>query len=144
MEGAGGEPLGEPPATPSRTRRRSKLSSPTVDDAVDRARLREMVKRPDGERIPDEVIDQLLAGAETEQEIAGPGGLLAQLTKRLVERAMEVELTDVGPAAYGQVAGLRLSARWRRRGVSVSVCDRLCCRGAGPTTISTSETPTLA
>jgi putative transposase len=53
-----------------------------------------MVKRPDGERIPDGVIDQLLAGAETEQEIAGPGGLLAALTKRLVERAMEVELTD--------------------------------------------------
>ena len=42
----------------------------------------------------DEVIDQLLAGARTEEEIAGPGGLLAQLTKRLVERAMEVELTD--------------------------------------------------
>jgi putative transposase len=93
-EGAGGEPLGEPAATPSRTRRRSRLSNDAVDDAVDRARLREMVKRPDGERIPDEVIDQLLAGASTEQEIAGPGGLLASLTKRLVERAMEVELTD--------------------------------------------------
>ena len=93
-EGAGGEPLGEPPATPSRARRRSKLSSPTVDDAVERARLREMVKRPDGERISDEVIDQLLAGAQSEQEIAGPGGLLAQLTRRLVQRAMEVELTD--------------------------------------------------
>ena len=53
-----------------------------------------MVKRGDGERIPDEVIDQLLAGARTEEEIVGPGGLLAQLTKRLVERAMEVELTD--------------------------------------------------
>jgi putative transposase len=53
-----------------------------------------MVQRPDGERIPDEVIDQLLAGASSEQEIAGPGGLLAALTKRLVERAMEVELTD--------------------------------------------------
>jgi len=66
-----------------------------VDGAVDRARLLgQMVKRADGERIPDEVIDQLLAGAETEQEIAGPGGLLARLTKRLVERAMEVELTD--------------------------------------------------
>jgi len=35
-----------------------------------------------------------LAGASSEEEIAGPGGLLAQLTKRLVERAMEVELTD--------------------------------------------------
>ena len=53
-----------------------------------------MLERPDGERISDEVIDQLLAGARTEAEIAGPGGLLAQLTKRLVERAMEVELTD--------------------------------------------------
>jgi putative transposase len=53
-----------------------------------------MVSGPDGERIPDEVIDQLLAGARTEEEIAGPDGLLAQLTKRLIERAMEVELTD--------------------------------------------------
>jgi hypothetical protein len=72
--GAGGEPLGEPPATRPRTERRSELSSAAVDDAVDHARLREMVKRPDGERIPDAVIDQLLAGAGTEQEIAGPGG----------------------------------------------------------------------
>ena len=53
-----------------------------------------MVKRADGERIPDAVIDQLLAGASSEEEIAGPGGLLAQLTKRLVECVMEVELTD--------------------------------------------------
>jgi putative transposase len=94
----GGEPaaspLGEPPATPPRARRRSELGSEAVDDAVQRARLREMARRPDGEQISDEVIDQLLAGARSEQEIAGPGGLLAQLTKRLVERAMEVELTD--------------------------------------------------
>jgi len=46
------------------------------------------------ELLPDEVIDGLLAGARTEQEVVGPGGLLGQLTKRLVERAMEVELTD--------------------------------------------------
>jgi putative transposase len=44
--------------------------------------------------LPDEVIDELLAGARTEEEITGPGGLLSQLTKRLVERALEVELTD--------------------------------------------------
>jgi putative transposase len=44
--------------------------------------------------LPNEVIDELLAGARTEEEIAGPGGLLSQLTKRLVERAMEVELID--------------------------------------------------
>src|SRR5271155_4924316 len=44
--------------------------------------------------LPDGLIDELLAGARTEEEIAGPGGLLGQLTKRLLERAMEVELTD--------------------------------------------------
>jgi putative transposase len=44
--------------------------------------------------LPDELIDELLAGARTEEEITGSGGLLSQLTKRLVERAMEVELTD--------------------------------------------------
>jgi len=46
------------------------------------------------ELLPDAVIDELLAGARTEEEITGHGGLLGQLTKRMVERAMEVELTD--------------------------------------------------
>jgi putative transposase len=44
--------------------------------------------------LPDELLDELLAGARTEEEITGSGGLLSQLTKRLVERALEVELTD--------------------------------------------------
>ena len=88
LYGAGGEPLGEPPAPPLEGREPRGLDRERVDDAVDRARLRGMVEQPGGERISDEVIDQLLAGARTEDEIAGPGGLLAQLTKRLVERAM--------------------------------------------------------
>jgi len=46
------------------------------------------------DRLADEVIDELLAGARTEEEIVGPGGVLAQLTKRLVERAMAAELTE--------------------------------------------------
>jgi putative transposase len=45
-------------------------------------------------KLPDQLVDELLAGARTEEEIVGPGGLLSQLTKRLVERALEVELTD--------------------------------------------------
>ena len=45
-------------------------------------------------QLPDEVVDQLLAGARSEEEIVGPGGLLSQLTQRLVERALEVEITD--------------------------------------------------
>ena len=72
--GAGGEPLGETQATPS------EILSDMPDD------LRG--------KLPDDVVDELLAGARTEEEIVGPGGLLSQLTKRLVERALEVEITD--------------------------------------------------
>jgi putative transposase len=43
---------------------------------------------------PDELLDELLAGARTEEEISGPGGLFLRLTKRLVERALEVESSD--------------------------------------------------
>ena len=50
--------------------------------------------RPVRELLPDELVDELLVGAKTEEEIVGPGGLLSQLTKRLVERALEVELTE--------------------------------------------------
>jgi putative transposase len=73
---------------------RRELAPELVDAAVEGARLRAALELPDGGRISDEVIDELLGGASSEEEIVGPGGLLAQLTKRLVERAMEVELTD--------------------------------------------------
>ena len=45
-------------------------------------------------KLPNELVDELLAGARTEEEIFGRDGLFNQLTKRLVERAMEVEVTD--------------------------------------------------
>jgi hypothetical protein len=44
--------------------------------------------------LSDELVDELLAGARTPEELTGPDGLLAQLTKRLVERAMSAELDD--------------------------------------------------
>jgi putative transposase len=44
--------------------------------------------------LSDDFIDELLAGARTADEIAGEGGLLQTLTKRLIERAMDAELTD--------------------------------------------------
>ena len=44
--------------------------------------------------LPDELIDELLAGARTPEEITGPDGLLHRLTKRLVERAMAAELSE--------------------------------------------------
>jgi putative transposase len=87
--GAGQPRRGAPPADPP---------AGVIDGAVDRAagrrRVRHALGMPSDRRISNEVIDELLAGASTEEEIAGPGGLLAELTKRLVERAMEVELTD--------------------------------------------------
>jgi len=43
--------------------------------------------------ISDEVLDALLAGASTPQQIAGPDGLLGQLTRRLLNRALEAELS---------------------------------------------------
>jgi putative transposase len=70
------------------------LVNGAVDAAVGRRRARQALNMPDGREISDELLDELLAGASTEQELAGPGGVLANLTKRLVERAMEVELTD--------------------------------------------------
>ena len=83
-----GDPLPLPAA------RGRELSQELIDEALGGARLRGMLELPDGGQISDEVIDQLLAGARTEEELAGPGGLLAQLTKRLIERALEVELTE--------------------------------------------------
>ena len=90
--GAGQARRGAPAADPPR------LPAGAVDEAVDRAtgrrRVRQALKMPSDRRISNELIDELLAGASTEEEIAGPGGILAQLTKRLVERAMEAELTE--------------------------------------------------
>jgi hypothetical protein len=47
----------------------------------------------DRPELTDELIDELLGGARTAQEIAGPDGLLGQLTRRLLERALEAEIT---------------------------------------------------
>ena len=43
--------------------------------------------------IDKDVIDQLLANYQKPEDIVGENGLLKQLTKALVERAMEAELT---------------------------------------------------
>jgi putative transposase len=86
-----GAPAGDPSDRPLLS---ADLVDAAVDRAADRRRVRAALGLPADRKISDEVIDGLLAGASSEEEIAGPGGLLAQLTKRLVERAMEVELTD--------------------------------------------------
>jgi putative transposase len=84
--GAGGSPAGETSAPP-----------PGILE-----RLPDEMR----DKLPDELVDELLAGARSEEEIVGPGGLLSQLTKRLVERAMEVELTDhLGYEPHQEPAG---------------------------------------
>jgi putative transposase len=84
---AGGRPVG---------RADRGVSRELVDDALERARsglavgeLPEDVR----EQLTDAMIDELLAGRRGEQEILGAGGLLGDLTRRLVERALESELT---------------------------------------------------
>ena len=43
--------------------------------------------------VSNELIDQLLAGYKKPEDLIGENGLLKQLTKRLVERALEAEMT---------------------------------------------------
>jgi putative transposase len=56
----------------------------------------------DSADLPDELIDELLAGARTPEEITGPAGLLQRLTKRLIERAMAAELSEHLGYEHGQ------------------------------------------
>jgi hypothetical protein len=69
--------------------------------------------------LSDELVDELLAGAGTAEEIAGPDGLLGQLTRRLLERALQAELTDhlgypPGHAPPGGAGNARTASRPRR------------------------------
>lgn len=43
--------------------------------------------------ITDELLDQLLANYQKPEDLIGADGILKQLTKRLVERALDAELT---------------------------------------------------
>jgi putative transposase len=44
--------------------------------------------------LPNELIDALLAGYKSPEDLIGQNRLLKQLTKALVERALQAELTD--------------------------------------------------
>lgn len=120
LYGAGGEPLGEPPAPPPGLGENdSALGQERVEEAIERARLRETVgKLSDRERLelaerlagelaaggelPEEFSEELLdamlgaliAGKRGEAEILGSDGVLGQLTRRLVERALREELSE--------------------------------------------------
>ena len=46
------------------------------------------------ERLLDGMIDELIAGKRGEREILGQDGVLGEVTRRMVERALEEELTE--------------------------------------------------
>ena len=106
LDGAGGLPSVEPPASPpSAGRRRRELSEELLDQAFDRVRAGLPVgELPEElrEQLTDGLIDELLAGRRGEAEILGPEGLLGDLTRRLVERCMESELTEHLGYEHGQ------------------------------------------
>lgn len=102
----------------SRGRRGREMSQEMAEDALDRVRaglpvgdLPEEVR----EQLTDAMIDELIAGRSGEAEILGSGGLLGDLTRRLVERAMNAELTghlgyEPGQAPPGGVGNARNGA----------------------------------
>jgi putative transposase len=121
LYGVGGEPPGEPPAPPLRSAEPSRpLSEEAIQDALGRARLgrsvagmsdeereelidalldrlgaeREELPEELRERLLDGMIDQLIAGKRGEREILGQGGVLGEITRRMVQRALEEELTE--------------------------------------------------
>ncbi len=54
--------------------------------------------------IPDELIDALLASYEKPDDLLGKNGILEQLTKRVVERALQAEMTHhLGHEKHGKV-----------------------------------------
>jgi putative transposase len=82
-----------------------------VDADADVSRCEETSSRengvaPAGSLLPGDVIDALMAKARTDGvELLGDGGLLAELTKKILERALDEELTDHVGYDRGDPAG---------------------------------------
>jgi putative transposase len=119
LSGAGGEPLGEPPAPRRevfRVPQRLGLSEELVDETVEQWRLERAVAELDDEQraelvdgllermgdehgqlpeaISDRLVDGLIRGKRGEAEILGQDGVLGELTRRLIERALSEELSE--------------------------------------------------
>ena len=70
--------------------------------------------------LSDELLDALLSGASTAQEIAGPDGLRGQLTRRLLNRALEAELSEHRGYEAGQAPpGGSGNARYGKPGKTI-------------------------
>ncbi len=99
---AGGAPIAGGLAAPRPGR---ELSQELGEDALERVRSGMAVgdlPTEVRERLTDGLIDELLEGARGEREILGPDGLLGDLTRRLVERALGAELSEHLGYEHGQ------------------------------------------
>lgn len=82
-----------------------------TDTNADLSRSEETTSRENGvapadNLLPGDVIDSLMAKARTDGvELLGDGGLLAELTKKILERALDEELTDHVGYDRGDPAG---------------------------------------
>ncbi|EDX20467.1 hypothetical protein SSAG_00258 [Streptomyces sp. Mg1] len=66
-----------------------------TSDNVTEAESAEAAEPQPAKRLDDQFIDELVDRAETgDLQLTGEGGLLQQLTKRLLESALEGEITD--------------------------------------------------
>ena len=149
QSGAGGEPLGEPPAPPSSVgqrsgssaqlveavlgKTRSGISEELVDAAVEQRRLKTAIRELDqdarrrladavigelaegqelgeevSERLLDAVIGGMVAGKRGDGEVLGSDGVLGELTRRVIERALSEELSEhLGyPAGHAPPGGV--------------------------------------
>jgi hypothetical protein len=66
-----------------------------TSDNVSKPETVEMVEGRPGKSVDDQLVDELVGRAQAEGlQLTGEGGLLQQLTKRLLESALEGEITD--------------------------------------------------
>lgn len=138
LYGAGGEPPGEPAAPRLGVDGARPVSEERVEEALEQARLRRSVAgmsdeareeliealldqlRAERDELPEELrerlldgmIDELIAGKRGESEILGQDGVLGEITRRMVQRALEEELTEhlgypAGQAPPGGVGNSR-------------------------------------
>lgn len=62
--------------------------------------------------LPNDLIDQLLSGYKKPEDLIGENGLLKQLTKALIERALQAEMTEhLGHGKHATVSNLTGNAR---------------------------------
>lgn len=63
-------------------------------------------------KISDELIDALLANYEKPEDLLGKNGILEQLTKRVVERALEAEMAHhLGHEKHGHATNISGNTR---------------------------------